>query len=73
MKFIKFIVLLLVIAGALNWGLWGFANYDLVAHVFGSNTAAWARVVYCFVGLAGVWSISFLFCPHFYSCKCKKD
>jgi uncharacterized membrane protein YuzA (DUF378 family) len=43
----------LVIIGALNWGLVGLANVDLVAALFGSGTAG-ARIVYVLVGLAGI-------------------
>lgn len=43
----------LVIVGALNWGLVGAFQYDLVAELLGSVPMA-ARVVYILVGLAGV-------------------
>jgi len=54
MKFLSAIALILVIVGALNWGLWGIAKFDLVATIFGGNTAVLARVVYSLVGVAGV-------------------
>jgi len=41
------------IIGALNWGLWGAFQLDLVAALFGGQTAALSRVVYMIVGLAG--------------------
>jgi len=44
----------LVVVGAINWGLVGFANFDLVAAIFGSGTAA-ARLVYSLVGVAGLY------------------
>ena len=43
----------LVIIGALNWGLVGAFQYDLVAELLGSVPMA-ARAVYTLVGLAGV-------------------
>ncbi len=46
--------LALVIIGALNWGLIGFFNYDLVAAIFGGSFTAGARIVYALVGLAGL-------------------
>lgn len=55
------IALILVIIGAINWGLVGFLSFDLVAWVFGGQTALLARVVYALVGLAGLWCISLLF------------
>lgn len=47
--------LLLVIAliGALNWGLIGFFNFNLVAAIFGEGSTA-SRIVYALVGLAGL-------------------
>lgn len=54
------IALLLVIIGALNWGLIGLLNFDLVATLFG-NMSTLSRVVYSLVGIAGLWSITFLF------------
>ena len=60
MKAISFIALILIIVGALNWGLWGFFQFDLVAWLFGGNSTWLARLVYAVVGLAGVWGLSFL-------------
>lgn len=53
--------LILVIIGALNWLLVGLFQFDLVAWVFGGQTAVLSRIVYAIVGLAGLWSISLLF------------
>lgn len=53
--------LVLVIIGALNWLLIGLFRYDLVANLFGGTTAPFSRIIYSFVGLAGLWCISFLF------------
>ena len=53
--------LILVIVGAVNWGLVGFAKFDLVARIFGGQTASFSRVVYALVGLAGLWCITLLF------------
>ncbi len=54
------IALILVIVGALNWGLIGLFNFDLVATIFGGQTALLSRIVYSLVGLAGLYSITFL-------------
>ena len=35
--------LILVIVGAVNWGLVGFAKFDLVAWIFGGQTASFSR------------------------------
>ena len=53
--------LILVIIGAVNWGLVGFARFDLVAWIFGGQTAVLSRIIYTLVALAGVWCISLLF------------
>lgn len=55
------IALVLVIIGALNWGLIGLFQYDLVAAIFGGQGAWLSRIVYSLVGLAGIWSITLLF------------
>ncbi len=62
MKCVKTLAVVLVIIGAINWGLWGFFQFDLVAFVFGGNTKALARVVYSIVGLAGLYSLKMLGC-----------
>ena len=53
--------LILVIIGAVNWGLVGFARFDLVAWIFGGQTAGFSRITYALVGLAGLWCITLLF------------
>ena len=62
------IVGLLVIVGALNWGLVGLLNLNLVAKLLGDGTVA-SRVVYGLVGLAGVMTL--LKC--FKLCPCQKQ
>jgi uncharacterized membrane protein YuzA (DUF378 family) len=56
MKIVNWIAFLLVIIGALNWGLVGFFKFDLVAAIFGYMSMA-SRVVYALVGLAALWKI----------------
>ncbi|CUP90148.1 DUF378 domain-containing protein [Clostridium baratii] len=58
MKFIDKLALLLVIIGAINWGLIGIFNFNLVAMLFGDMTAL-SRIIYALVGIAGLYSISF--------------
>ncbi len=55
------IALVLAIIGALNWGLVGLFRFDLVAYLFGGQTAGVSRIIYTLVGLAGIWCISLLF------------
>ena len=54
MKTLHWTALLLVIVGAVNWGLVGLLQFDLVAALFGGQTAPLSRVVYTLVGLSGV-------------------
>lgn len=50
--------LTLTIIGALNWGLIGFFDFNLVSFLFGSMT--WlSRIIYALVGLCGLYLISF--------------
>ncbi|HIQ62300.1 MAG: DUF378 domain-containing protein [Christensenellales bacterium] len=53
--------LLLVIIGAINWGLIALFQFDLVAYLFGGQAALVSRIIYGIVGLAGLWCISLLF------------
>ena len=53
--------LVLVIIGAINWGSIGIFKTDLIAMMFGGQTATVSRVLYTAVGLAGLWCISLLF------------
>ena len=55
------IALILTIVGALNWGSIGLFKFDIVAWLFGGQTALLSRIVYTVVALAGVWCISLLF------------
>jgi uncharacterized protein len=50
-----------VIIGALNWLLIGLFKYDLVASIFGGQSAMLSRIIYSLVGIAGIWTISLLF------------
>jgi uncharacterized membrane protein YuzA (DUF378 family) len=50
---LTWITLILVIVGALNWGLVGIFGFDLVATIFGSMSAV-SRIVYVLVGISGV-------------------
>jgi uncharacterized membrane protein YuzA (DUF378 family) len=59
MKSLHLITLVLVIVGGLNWGLVGLANWNLVAALFGADSAL-SRLVYVLVGLSAVWLIASL-------------
>lgn len=58
MKLINYAALTIAIIGAVNWGLIGVLNFDLVAFIFGEMS--WlSRIVYTLVGLAGLYLITF--------------
>lgn len=53
-----YLALILVAIGAINWGLIGFFEFDLVRTIFGDMTMI-ARIIYALVGIAGLYSLSF--------------
>ena len=48
--------IVLVIIGALNWGLVGLFNFNLVTAIFGGSSAL-SRLVYILVAIAGLYLI----------------
>ena len=60
MEIIDKIALVLIIIGAINWGLIGLFEFDLVATLFGEMSVL-SRIVYSLVGVAGLWGIKMLF------------
>ncbi len=58
MKTMDYIVLILIIIGAVNWGLIGFLQFDLVRVLFG-NMSMFSRIIYAVVGLSGLYAISY--------------
>ena len=53
MRGLHWVALILAIVGAINWGLVGLLDFNLVAAIFGEQTGA-SRVIYTLVGIAGV-------------------
>lgn len=58
---IQRIALVFTIIGAINWGLIGFFQFDLVASIFGGQNTALARIIYGLVGVAGLLNLGLLF------------
>lgn len=71
MRVIHWIALILVIIGALNWGMVGFFQINVVSAIFGGNSAVVSRIIYCLVGLAGIWCF-YLF-KYLASCNIRKN
>lgn len=65
LKFFKIASYILVLVGALNWGLVGLFDFDLVARLFGEMTQP-TRVVYILIGLSAIVSAATAYtcCSH---------
>ncbi len=51
---LRLVAFVLVVVGAVNWGLVGLAQFDQVAKLFGGSASIISRVVYSLVGIAGL-------------------
>ncbi len=62
-KPIDIVTLLLVIVGAVNWGLVGLFKFDLVATIAGEDFGKvnlFSRIIYILVGVSGIYQLSLL-------------
>lgn len=50
------VCLILIIIGAVNWGLIGFFSLDIISVIFG-NMSMISRIIYVVVGIAGIYSL----------------
>ncbi len=57
MRFVNIIAYILVIVGALNWGLFGFFNFNLVSMVFAGARTIGSVIVYTLIALSALWLI----------------
>ena len=60
MQTLQKICLLLTIIGAINWGLIGIFDFNLVDAIFGVGSML-SRIIYSLVGIAGLINIYLLF------------
>ena len=60
MKVIDKIALVLVIIGAIVWGIIGIFNFNVVDAIFGIDSIV-SRIIYILVGISGLWAIKILF------------
>ena len=61
MRQVNVLATLLLVVGAVNWGLVGIARFDLVAALFGmefGETSALTSVIYALVGVAGIYRLA---------------
>jgi uncharacterized protein len=56
LRTVDIISMVLVLIGAINWGLMGLFSFDVVAAIFGQMTTV-SRIIYTLVGVAGVYTI----------------
>ncbi len=57
MNALDWVAWILVIVGALNWGLVGFFGYNLVGSLTGGDMSMAAKVVYDLVGIAALYIV----------------
>ncbi|MDD3222237.1 MAG: DUF378 domain-containing protein [Clostridia bacterium] len=55
-NWLDIVSLILIIIGAINWGLIGFFNLDLVSTIFGTMSMI-TRIIFAVVGIAGIYSL----------------
>jgi len=60
MQIIQKLALVLIIIGAINWGLVGLFDFNLVDTLFGVGSII-SKIVYILVGISGIIDISLLF------------
>lgn len=60
MQTLQKVALVLVIIGAINWGLIGLFDFNLVETLFGTENVI-SKIIYVLVGIAGIIDISLLF------------
>lgn len=60
MQTLQKVALVLVIIGAINWGLVGLFDFNLVETLFGTENVI-TKIIYVLVGIAGIIDISLLF------------
>lgn len=60
MSILQKIALVITIVGAINWGLIGIFDYNLVDSLFG-NASVLSRIVYITVAVAGLLNVALLF------------
>ena len=63
METLQKICLVITIIGAINWGLIGLFDFNLVSTLFGADSGL-SRIVYTLVGITGLINIGILF-EHF--------
>ena len=59
MRILQKIALIFTIIGAINWGLVGIFNFNLVSFIFGDRTIL-STIIYIIVGICGIINVGLL-------------
>jgi uncharacterized membrane protein YuzA (DUF378 family) len=57
MRIANIVAYILVIVGALNWGLFGFFEFNLVSTIFSGARTVGSIITYAIIALAALWLI----------------
>ncbi|OON95919.1 MAG: DUF378 domain-containing protein [Epulopiscium sp. Nele67-Bin005] len=57
-KSFDYFALALIVIGAVNWGLIGFFQFDIIAAIFGGQASWISRVLYAIIGIGGLYSFT---------------
>jgi uncharacterized protein len=60
MRLITALASILIVIGALNWGLYGLFGIDLIEKFFGGKNKLVGRILYILIGLAGLYSLLYI-------------
>lgn len=60
MRILTAIASILIIIGALNWGLYGISKIDIVDNLFGGWKSKLGRLIYILIGIAGLYSLLYV-------------
>ena len=60
MRIVTAIASILIIIGALNWGLYGLSKIDIVDSIFGGWNNKIGRIIYILIGIAGLYSLLYV-------------
>lgn len=60
MRTLQTIALTLTIIGAINWGLIGLFDFNLVALIFGGVDSLFTKIIYIIVGICGIINLKLL-------------
>ena len=52
---VDWIAIVLLVIGGINWGLVGLFQFDLVAAIFGGQSALISRIIYAIVGISALY------------------